>query len=201
MALIGDLEAELGSIEERADVTLTGEAFTGSVGTEAVVTDILRSLGIAIVIIFVVLSILFRSPRLGLLSIPPNIIPLIGAMAWMVLRGMPLNIATGVIFSISIGLAVDGTIHVLARFREEHRKGFGRNVALIRAARGTGRAIVVSCVTLMLGFGALLLSGFVPVRHFGELIAVTAGFCLISTVLVQPALLRVGAGALSDVEK
>jgi predicted RND superfamily exporter protein len=53
----------------------------------------------------------------------------------------------------------------------------------------------------MLGFGALLLSGFVPVRHFGELIAVTAGFCLVSTVLVQPALLRVGAGALSDVEK
>ncbi len=201
MALIADLEDELAAIDERADVTLTGEAFTGSVGTEAVVTDILRSLGIAIIIIFVVLTILFRSPRLGLLSIPPNVIPLLGAMAWMVLRGMPLNIATGVIFSISIGLAVDGTIHVLARFREERRRGFGRNVALVRAARGTGRAIVVSCVTLMLGFGALLLSGFVPVRHFGELIAVTAFFCLVSTVIVQPALLRVGARALSAVEK
>ncbi len=200
MALIGQLQTELAPLEERARVSLTGEAFTGSVGTEAVVTDIMRSLGVAILIIFVVLTILFRSLRLGLLSIPPNIIPLVGAMAWMVIRGIPLNIATGVIFSISIGLAVDGTIHVLARFREERHKGLGKNVSLIRAARGTGRAIVVSCVTLMLGFGALLLSGFVPVRHFGELIAVTASFCLISTVLVQPALLRVGAGALSDVD-
>lgn len=194
MALIDELEAELRPLDERAEVTLTGEAFTGSVGTEAVVSDILRSLGIAIVIIFVVLTVLFRSPRLGLLSIPPNVIPLVGAMAWMVMRGMPLNIATGVIFSISLGLAVDGTIHVMARFREEARTGLGKNVSLVRAARGTGRAIVVSCVTLMLGFGALLLSSFVPVRHFGELIAVTAGFCLLSTVIVQPALLRVGAG-------
>ncbi|RLB53535.1 MAG: hypothetical protein DRJ42_11735 [Deltaproteobacteria bacterium] len=198
MRLIDRLEGELSAIRERAEVALTGEAFTGSVGTEAVVTDIMRSLGLAILIIFVVLTVLFRSVRLGLLSIPPNLIPLIGTMAWMVVRGMPLNIATGVIFSISIGLAVDGTIHVLARFREEAERGLGQNVALVRAARGTGRAIVVSCVTLMLGFGVLLFSSFVPVRNFGELIAVTAFFCLLSTVVVQPALLRVGAGALGS---
>jgi hypothetical protein len=201
MRLIHELERRLGPLDSRAEVTLTGEAFTGSVGTDAVVGDIIRSLGLAIVIIFVVLALLFKSLRLGLLSIPPNIIPLIGAMAWMVLRGMPLNIATGVIFSISIGLAVDGTIHVLARFREERQKHLGKSVALIRAARGTGRAIVITCLTLMLGFGVLLFSSFVPVRHFGELIAVSAAFCLVSTLIVQPALLRVGAVALTDIDE
>ncbi len=193
MSFVDRLSPRLAHLEENGiRVTLTGEAYTGSVGTSAIVSDLVGSLSIAVVVIFVVLALLFRSIRLGLLSIPPNAIPLVGTTAWMVIRGIPLNLATAIIFSISIGLAVDGTIHVLARFREEKARGLVRSVALVRAARGTGRAIVVTCVTLMLGFGVLLLSSFVPVRHFGELIAVTAGLCLASTIVVQPALLRVG---------
>ena len=99
-----------------------------------------------------------------------------------------------IIFSISLGLAVNGTIHVLARFREEMLSGLGREAALVRAANGTGRAIVISCVTLMAGFAVLLLSSFVPVRNFGELIAVTIGGCLVATLLVLPPLLRVAGG-------
>ena len=86
-----------------------------------------------------------------------------------------------------------GSIHLLARYREEIGNGIGRNPALVRAARGTGRAVVVSCITLMLGFGVMLLSSFVPVRRFGELIGITVGMCLLSTLIVQPALLRVAA--------
>ena len=62
------------------------------------------------------------------------------------------------------------------------------------AAKGTGRAIVISCVTLMAGFGVLLVSSFVPVRSFGELIAVTIGGCLVATLVVLPPLLRVAGG-------
>ena len=91
-----------------------------------------------------------------------------------------------------MGLAVNGTIHVLARYREELENGVGRSVALVRSARGTGRGIVVACGSLMLGFGVLLFSSFVPVRHFGELIAVSAAFSLLATIFVQPALLKVG---------
>jgi len=169
----------------------TGDAYTGSRGQEAVVRDLLSSLVTAVLIIFVLLAVLFRSVRLGLLSIPPNLIPLVGTVAYMVARDIPLNAATAIVFSISIGLAVDGTIHVLARFREETGRGLGSNAALVRAARGTGRAIVISGVTLMAGFGVLLFSSFVPVRHFGELIAVTVGSSLLATLVVQPALLEV----------
>ena len=173
------------------DYALTGEAYTGSRGQEAVVSDLLGSLAVAVVIIFLLLAILLRSVRLGLISIPPNLIPLIATMAYMVWRGIPLNIGTVIIYSISLGLAVDGTIHVLARFREEVRRGRHSKEALIRAARGTGRAIVVSLVTLMAGFGVMVLSSFVPVQHFAELIAVTAAGCFFGTLIVLPALLHV----------
>ncbi len=174
-------------------VSLAGEGYTGSVGLNAVVNDLLGSLGTAVLIIFGMLVVLFGSWRLGLLSIPSNVIPLVGTLAWMWVRGMNLNAATVIVFSISLGLAVDGSIHMLARYREEIGLGLGRNAALLRAARGTGRAIVISCVTLMLGFGVMLLSSFVPVQRFGELIGVTVGLCLLSTLIVQPALLRVWA--------
>ncbi|UCH28506.1 MAG: MMPL family transporter, partial [Myxococcales bacterium] len=187
------IDLELGD-DETVSLSFTGEAYTGSRGQAAVVNDLLGSLLVAIVVIFFLLAFFFRSIRLGLLSIPPNLIPLIATMAYMVWREIPLNVSTVIIFSISLGLAVNGTIHVLARFREEVRRGIGREAALVRAARGTGRAIVISCVTLMAGFGVLLLSSFVPVRSFGELIAVTIGGCLVATLIVLPPLLRVAGG-------
>jgi predicted RND superfamily exporter protein len=181
--------------DETVTVSYTGEAYTGSRGQAAVVNDLLGSLFVAVVIIFLLLAFFFRSVRLGLLSIPPNLIPLVATMAYMVWREIPLNVSTVIIFSISLGLAVNGTIHVLARFREEMQHGIGREAALVRAARGTGRAIVISCVTLMAGFSVLLLSSFVPVRNFGELIAITIGGCLVATLVVLPPLLRVAGGS------
>jgi len=194
VALIAQLEQRMEAATTSlpgVKVAFTGDAYTGSRGQEAVVRDLLSSLITAVLIIFVLLALLFRSVRLGLLSIPPNLIPLVATVAYMVARGIPLNAATAIVFSISIGLAVDGTIHVLARFREETGRGMTSNAALVRAARGTGRAIVISGVTLMAGFGVLLFSSFVPVRHFGELIAITVGSSLLATLVVQPALLEV----------
>ncbi|MEM7135441.1 MAG: MMPL family transporter [Myxococcota bacterium] len=181
--------------DDKVTHSFTGEAYTGSRGQAAVVSDLLGSLLVAVVVIFLLLAFFFRSIRLGLLSIPPNLIPLVATMAYMVWREIPLNVSTVIIFSISLGLAVNGTIHVLARFREEMQSGLGREAALIRAARGTGRAIVISCITLMAGFAVLLLSSFVPVRNFGELISVTIGGCLVATLIVLPPLLRVAGGS------
>ena len=174
------------------EVAMTGEGYTGSIGLEAIVDDLAGGLGTAVLVIFGMVVVLFRSVRLGLLSVPPNVIPLVGALAWMVIRGIPLNAATVIIFSISLGLAVDASIHMIARFREETERGISWRPAILRSARGTGRAIVISFSTLMLGFGVLLMSSFVPVRRFGELIAVSMALSLISTLIVQPAMLRVG---------
>ena len=110
----------------------------------------------------------------------------------MALWGIPINAATAIIFSVSIGLAVDGTIHLLARFREEIAAGRSTRRGLLAAARGTGKAIVLTYVALMLGFAVMLLSSFVPVQRFGELIAVTVCLCLGATMVFLPPFLYVG---------
>ncbi|MGB0679833.1 MAG: efflux RND transporter permease subunit, partial [Polyangiales bacterium] len=173
-----------------AILRLSGDAYTSSVGLQAIIQDLLTSLFVALVLIFLLLTALFRNWRLGLASIPPNLLPLVGTMAYMQWRGIPLNAATVIIFSISLGLAVDGSIHILARVQEETKRGITTGPALLRAARHSGRAIVISGLALMAGFSVLLASRFVPVRHFGELIALTVGMCLLSTLVVQPAVLR-----------
>jgi len=166
-----------------------GEAYTGSVGRAHVLRDLLSGLGLALVAIFVLLGVLFRSFKMAVVAIPPNVIPLLATGAYMMVRGIQLNMATVITFSIGIGLAVDDTVHVVARFREESQKISSVRVALLRAARGTGRAIVITAASLSLGFGVLLLSEFVSVRQFGELISVTVLNCLVGALVVQPALL------------
>jgi predicted RND superfamily exporter protein len=112
-------------------------------------------------------------------------------MAWMVARGISLSAATAIIFSLSIGLAVDGSIHMVSRFQEERAHGILTTSALVRAVRGTGRNIVVSSFALLLGFSAILLSNFVPVQRFAELIIVSMTGSVFATLIIQPVLLRV----------
>lgn len=192
LEFLDELEAHAGVVLRGSGIRteFSGEAYTGSRGQKQVIGDLWGSLTMAIIMIFLQVSMLFRSFRLGMLCIPPNLVPLAGTVAYMVVRGIPLNTATVIIFSISIGLADYGTIHVLSRFQEETRRGLNTSAAIIRSARGTGRAVIVANITLMLGFGVLLLSNFRPVQHFGELIAVTVLGCLVATLFMQPALLK-----------
>jgi hypothetical protein len=172
---------------------LTGDAYVGSLGLDIVIRDLMWSLGTAFLIIFLFMSLVLKSVRLGVLSIPPNVFPLLMTMAYMSWQDIPLNTATAIIFSISIGLAVDGTIHLLARFREEVTHGDqGVDEALVRSARGTGKAIILTYVALMVGFSVMFWSSFVPVRRFGELISVTVLGCLAATILFVPPLIKVG---------
>lgn len=189
-ALQHELDRQFGSLAG-VQVRQTGDAYVSSLGLDAVVSDLAGSLATALLIILAFLSLLFRNLRLGLLSLPPNLLPLAFVAGWMGYFGIPLNAATVIIFSVSIGLAVDGTIHVLARFREEFRVDYDTHEALVRAMRGTGKAILLTNASLLIGFGVMLVSSFVPVRLFGTLICVTVVGCTAGTLLVLPALLGV----------
>jgi predicted RND superfamily exporter protein len=179
---------------EDLEVVLTGSAFVASAGISSLVKDMFSSLLTAFAIIFVLMAVLFRSLRMGLISVPPNLIPLAVTMAYMTVAGISLNTTTVVCFAISIGLAVDHTIHMMARFQEERAAGHDVDNAIIGAARGTGRAIVVTSVTLFVGMCVLLLSSFVPVAQFATLLAVTALATLVGNLVMLPALLRLAVG-------
>jgi hypothetical protein len=186
-----DIVSEALADSPDVEARLTGVAYTSSAGLRSVINDLAGSLSLATVVIFVFMTLLFRSLKLGLISIPPNVLPLLMTLAFMALTGIPLNAATVIIFSVSIGLAVDGTIHVLARFREEQALGLSTEEAMSKAARGTGKAIVLTSLSLLFGFSVMLLSAFVPVRRFGILIGVSMFSCLIATLFVLPALIAI----------
>lgn len=192
LELVEELERDLSSglpSDLDVQVDFLGEAYTGSVGSSHVLRDLVGGLGLALVSIFALLALLFRSLKMGIVAMPSNIVPLLATAAYMMARGAQLNMTTAITFSIGIGLAVDDTVHVVARFREERRRITSVQVSLLRAARGTGRAIVVTALSLSVGFSVLMLSEFVSVQLFGELIAVTILNCLVGALIIQPALL------------
>jgi predicted RND superfamily exporter protein len=170
-----------------------GDAYLSSRGLDAVVADLSGSVALAALVVFALLAVLLRNARLAMLAIPANLLPQVWTMAWMVSRHIPLNASSAIIFSLSIGLSVDGSIHLVSRFEEERARGAMVTTALLRAVRGTGRNIVVSSAALMLGFSVMLLSNFVPVQRFAELISVSLAGCVLATLVIQPALLRLFA--------
>ena len=168
---------------------IAGEAHRASRGLDRVISDLLASLALAVVVIFFLVGVLFRSPRLALVSVPPNVIPLAAVLAWMGLRGLSLNAGTVIVFGVSIGLAVDGTIHLLTRFREERQRNDSTAAAIEAAIAGSGRAVALSSAAVLLGFLALQVSGFLPIRLFGELSIVAVVAALVAELTVLPALL------------
>lgn len=188
-ALRAELAKQL-AIAPDVKATLLGDAYTNSRGLTAVVTDLTGSLTAALLTVLVLVVISFRSFRYGLLTLPPGAVPLLLTLGWMAARDIPLNAATAIIFSISIGITVDGSIHVLARLREELARTELFHTALLRTVRGTGEALLVACGALLAGFSVLLLSNFVPVQRFAELIAVSIGSCILTTLVMLPALLK-----------
>ncbi|MFH1809808.1 MAG: MMPL family transporter [Pseudomonadota bacterium] len=170
-------------------VRVTGDAESVSRHTMIVIRDLFLSLCLAGGAIFLCLLVAFRSLRLALLSVIPNALPLILTSGFMGLIGADLDFGNVVIFSVSLGLAVDDTVHILARYREEAIAPGDNREIIERALLGSGRAVVLT--TLVLGSGMLVLmtSSFVPTRMFGLLTLVTLATALVADLLVLPALL------------
>lgn len=159
-------------------LTVTGKTWLAKRAMDRVITNMLWSLGLASLVIFGAMALLFRSLRVGLLCILPNALPMLltaGFMGWM---GIDLNFSTVTVFSISLGIAVNTTIHYLARLRAELPLDADPRAAMARAVRGAGGPMIFSTLLLILGFGAILTSNFVFTFHFGLL----GGFALLAAL-------------------
>jgi CRP-like cAMP-binding protein len=146
------------------------------------------SLGVALLCIFGIMAVLF-SPKVGLLTMLPNLLPILvnfGLMGW---AGIHLSVATSLIASIAIGLSVDDTIHYMVRFNREFKKDFIRRKAVARSSTTVGRPMVFTTLTLCLGFSVLLFSHFIPTIVFGFLILATLFIALWSDLLLLPIIL------------
>jgi predicted RND superfamily exporter protein len=176
-------------LQDRFDVTITGTMTFVEKALSFIVHDMLLSVSTAFFFIFLLMVLLFRSLRIGLLSILPNIFPLVATLWLMAVAGIELRTATIIIFSISLGIAVNDTIHFIARYNEELSRGARREAAIVSAMRSAGRAMIVTTLILAGGFLVDLISEFVALRQFGYLASFTLLMALLGDLLILPACL------------
>jgi len=154
-----------------------------------IVVDLATSLGVAALIIFAVLAMLYRSLRIGLISIVPNCFPLAVAGTWLAVTGQSLEVVTVCAFTVCLGIAVDDTIHFLTRFVEERSRTDDDQEAIRRAFTGVGTALLMTTIVLVAGFSTVLLSDSRDHFIFASLGAITLTAALFGDLVFLPALL------------
>jgi hypothetical protein len=140
------------------------------------------------VVLLILMSSLFLSVRTGLLSLVPNVVPIVGLFGLMGFAGIDLNISTSMIAVIAIGIAVDDTIHYFNEFKLQIQAKGDAHQAIIEVVRTVGRPIVFTSVALSAGFLILCLSNFQPIRQFGFLASFTMATGLAAELLMTPGL-------------
>ena len=179
----------LGTLLPSIRARLTGDSYVHARAMDRFVRDLFWSLVSATAIIFCVIALLFWSLRVGLIAVLPNLAPLLVVMGYIALRGYELNAGNVVVFAVSIGIAVDNTIHFLARFREEIRLDGNVLQSIRRSFQSAGRAVVLATFLIVAGLSVLLFSRFVPSRRFAKLTGVTLLSALLGNLLLLPACL------------
>ena len=154
-----------------------------------IVVDLAFSLGTASLIIFVVLTLVYRSLRLGLISIIPNLFPLAstGFLLWVV--GQNLEIVSVCAFTVCLGIAVDDTIHFLTRYREEQKYSTDSTEVIRKSFIGVGTALIMTTAVLVIGFSTALFSDSRDHQIFAMMGVLTISTALLGDLIFLPALL------------
>src|SRR5216117_2945073 len=170
-------------------VNLTGTLVLLTGTASDIVAGQIKSLTLALGIIFLVMTAMFLSAKIGFFAILPNVVPIViffGVMGWL---GIYLNLGTSLIAAIALGIAVDSTIHYMARLNLELRGETDQAAAIVRTLRTVGVPIVYTTIALFFGFLTFALSSFIPIRNFGILAGVTMATALGANLVLLPALL------------
>jgi uncharacterized protein len=153
-----------------------------SIGREQI-----QSVTIALLTIYVMLALLFRSWRVGLTALVPNLVPVLFFFGFMGWRGIPLNITTSLVASVVLGLAVDNSVQFIVRFRQAQKSACPVRDAIILSLRLSGRPIIYANIALAATFAIFTISNFQPIGSFGVLSAVTILGCLVEDLVLLPA--------------
>ncbi len=186
------IEDSMESIAERHpnfSYRLAGEPIWKWRNIYQIVVDLVTSLGTAAVVIFLILSVVYRSLRIGVISILPNLFPLCVAGTYLVLTGQMLELVTVCAFTCCLGVAVDDTIHFLTRYVEEKRETDDVSEAIQKAFTAVGTALVVTTVVLVSGFLTVLTSETREHRIFASMGAITVASALFGDLVFLPAIL------------
>jgi uncharacterized protein len=172
------------------NLSVLGDNLMINAAADDLIAAQIKSLGLLLVVIFIMMSLLFTSIKGGLISLVPNMIPIILVFGIMGLLNLPINPGTAMVAVIAIGIAVDDTIHLLSRYMEECRGTSSRDEAVRRTIRTQAIPVISTSISLMLGFLVLSYSNFSIIAQFGQLSAATLFFALIADLLITPIIMR-----------
>ncbi len=175
---------------ETAEVSPAGYLPLYSSVIHHIVDSQIRSLGIAVVLILLAMLLWLRSVRLAVISLIPNLFPVLVMLGAMGFLGVRLDALTSLVAAIVIGVAIDDTVHFLHAWKKAEDDGGDWSVCYEQAMTRVGPAISITTLVLVVGFAVLLLAELVSVVHFGLLTVVAAAAALIGEFFLLPLLLR-----------
>jgi predicted RND superfamily exporter protein len=187
-----DLREALAKIfpKNRYGAEITGKALLFLKGTKYLINNLILSLSLAILLIALFMAFLFRSFKMIIISLIPNLLPLIITAGVMGFTGIPLKPSTILVFSIAFGISVDDTIHFLAKYRQELiANGWKINKAVFAALRETGISMFYTSIVLFFGFSVFMSSNFGGTQALGGLVAVTLLMAMLANLILLPSLL------------
>ena len=187
-----ELNAEIEKVmpSDRFEVFLTGKAYLFQKGTYFLVENLVWSLGLAVVLISLFMAYLFRNFRMIIISLIPNLLPLLITAGLMGYIGIPIKPSTILIFSIAFGISVDDTIHFLAKYRQELQENKWQvKKSVYNSVRETGLSMFYTSIVLFFGFSVFIVSNFGGTVALGSLVSGTLLLAMLSNLLLLPSLL------------
>ena len=175
---------------ENYEVLITGKAYVFEKGTRFLIKNLVLSLGLAILLISIFMAYMFRSLKMILISLVPNLIPLLITAGIMGVFGVSIKPSTVLVFSIAFGISVDDTIHFLAKYRQELiANSWHTKKSVLNALRETGISMFYTSVVLFFGFSIFTTSDFGGTVALGALISGTLLLAMLANLLLLPKLL------------
>jgi predicted RND superfamily exporter protein len=168
------------------DSKVIGENLMVNQAAESLMVSQVKALGLLLLLIFILMSIMFTSFKGGAIAVIPSLIPIILMFGIMGFLNIPLNPGTAMVAVIAVGIAVDGTIHLLSRYNELCRVTSDYKSAVNQAVKEVATPLIVSSLALSFGFGILLFSNFTVVAQFGALAAATMLISIFANLLITP---------------
>jgi predicted RND superfamily exporter protein len=184
-----DLENELGI--EKDQYKLAGVLILFNNLLQSLFKSQILTLGLVMIGIFAMFMILFRNIKLSLIGVVPNFIAAFFILGIIGLLGIPLDMMTITIAAITIGIAVDNSIHYIYRFKEEFSKINNYKETLTTCHSTVGAAILNTSITIVFGFSILVLSKFIPTIYFGVFTGLAMLLAMISVLTLLPSLILV----------
>ena len=190
--LLADLRSRVDSLfdPEKFRVILTGTSVVFLEGSKYMVKNLVISLILAVVLISGIMALLFNSFRMVMISLIPNLVPLIMTAGMMGYLGIPIKPSTILVFSIAFGISVDDAIHYLAKYRQELKlTGHNIRASVFQAIREAGVSMMYTSIVLFCGFSLFVFSDFGGTQALGLLVSFTLLVAMFTNLLILPSLL------------